>query len=73
MSLKWLSVVVKNCPFMAMIMTPSMVTGVRDYIHVVDLAKAHLCALNNPYLHKAAVLGTLAQAMAHPYYKSKHL
>ncbi|MBS7836972.1 UDP-glucose 4-epimerase GalE [Wohlfahrtiimonas chitiniclastica] len=22
-------------------------TGVRDYIHVVDLAKAHLCALNN--------------------------
>ncbi|HGP3430229.1 TPA: NAD-dependent epimerase/dehydratase family protein, partial [Acinetobacter baumannii] len=22
-------------------------TGVRDYIHVVDLANAHLCALNN--------------------------
>ena len=22
-------------------------TGIRDYIHVVDLAKAHLCALNN--------------------------
>lgn len=22
-------------------------TGVRDYIHVIDLANAHLCALNN--------------------------
>lgn len=27
-------------------------TGVRDYIHVVDLANAHLCALNNRLNHK---------------------
>lgn len=27
-------------------------TGVRDYIHVVDLADAHLCALNNRLLNK---------------------
>lgn len=27
-------------------------TGVRDYIHVVDLANAHLCALNNRLEHK---------------------
>lgn len=27
-------------------------TGIRDYIHVVDLAKAHLCALNNRLKHK---------------------
>lgn len=26
-------------------------TGVRDYIHVVDLAKAHVCALNNRLKH----------------------
>lgn len=26
-------------------------TGVRDYIHVVDLANAHLCALNNRLQH----------------------
>ena len=26
-------------------------TGVRDYIHVVDLANAHLCALNNRLKH----------------------
>ena len=27
-------------------------TGVRDYIHVVDLASAHLCALNNRLQNK---------------------
>jgi UDP-glucose 4-epimerase len=27
-------------------------TGVRDYIHVVDLARAHLCALNNRLMAK---------------------
>ncbi|RZG75950.1 UDP-glucose 4-epimerase GalE [Acinetobacter wuhouensis] len=27
-------------------------TGVRDYIHVVDLANAHLCALNNRLVEK---------------------
>ncbi|WP_077928365.1 UDP-glucose 4-epimerase GalE [Wohlfahrtiimonas populi] len=27
-------------------------TGVRDYIHVVDLASAHLCALNNRLTYK---------------------
>ena len=27
-------------------------TGIRDYIHVVDLASAHLCALNNRLTHK---------------------
>ncbi len=36
-------------------------TGVRDYIHVVDLAKGHVCALNYIYSHKgvdAVNLGT---------------
>ncbi len=36
-------------------------TGVRDYIHVVDLAKAHLAALNNlnhPNVYKAYNIGT---------------
>ncbi len=36
-------------------------TGVRDYIHVVDLAKAHLAALNNldhPNTYKAYNIGT---------------
>src|SRR5699024_7147832 len=27
-------------------------TGIRDYIHVVDLAKAHLCALENRLQHR---------------------
>ncbi len=29
-------------------------TGVRDYIHVVDLAKGHICALNYVFEHKGA-------------------
>ena len=29
-------------------------TGVRDYIHVVDLANAHLCALNNRLMAKGS-------------------
>ncbi len=36
-------------------------TGIRDYIHVVDLAKAHLAALNNldhPNIYKAYNIGT---------------
>lgn len=36
-------------------------TGVRDYIHVVDLAKAHLAALDNldhPNIYKAYNIGT---------------
>lgn len=36
-------------------------TGVRDYIHVVDLAKAHLAALNHldhPNIYKAYNIGT---------------
>lgn len=34
-------------------------TGVRDYIHVVDLAKGHLCALNYLESHRGAFIWNL--------------
>ncbi len=36
-----------SCQFLAMITDTADGTGVRDYIHVVDLAYAHVLALNH--------------------------
>ena len=44
-------------------------TGIRDYIHVVDLANAHLCALNNRLNSQGCRAGILVLVKDLRYYR----
>lgn len=47
-------------------------TGVRDYIHVVDLASAHLCALNNRLQHKGCRAWNIGTGNGNSVLQVKH-
>lgn len=47
-------------------------TGIRDYIHVVDLASAHLCALNNRLTHKGCRAWNIGTGNGHSVLQVKN-